>query len=172
MEALFGDGYQLTILRNLRQPGQFTAKETVNVIGPKGVLHKVRIIGPARANTQIELSRTDTYMLGIDAPVRDSGEIDGTPGTILMGPAGIVTVQNGCIIPRAHIHILDKRAEKLELNDGDKASILIKGDKTLCFRDVKVRIIHEGITEFHIDTDEANAACVETGDVALIEHTR
>lgn len=170
METLFGEGYQLTILRNLKQNGQFFAKETVNVITLKGVLQKVRIIGPARAYTQIELRRVDTNTLGIDAPIRDSGNIDGTPGGMLMGPAGLVSVENGCIIPRAHIHMLDKKAEKLELNDGDKVSILIRGEKTICFYDVKVRIIHEGLTEFHIDTDEANAAFVETGDVALIKH--
>lgn len=170
VEALFGEGHQLTVLRNLGQTGQFAAKETVNVVGSKGVLQQVRIIGPERSRTQIELSRTDTYTLGIDAPIRDSGDVDDTPGAVLIGPKGVVVLDHGCIIARAHIHMLAKSAEGLEIADGDKVSILIKGEKTVCYHDVKVRLVKEGITEFHIDTDEANAAFVETGDVGMIKH--
>lgn len=170
VERLFGVGYQLTVLRNLGQSGQFAAKETVNVVGRKGVLQQVRIIGPERAHTQVELSRTDTYTLGIDAPLRDSGSLENTPGAILIGTKGVVVLLHGCIVPRAHIHMLSKDAEKVEVADGEYVSILFKGEKTVCYHDVKVRLTKEGMTEFHIDTDEANAAFVETGDVAMIKH--
>lgn len=170
VEGLFGEGHRLSVLRELGQTGQFAAKETINVIGPKGVLQKVRIIGPVRLKTQIEVSRTDTFTVGIDAPIRDSGSVEGSPGAVLMGPKGIVILEEGCIIARAHIHMVAKAAEKLELNDGDKVTVLVKGEKSVCFNEVKVRLGDEGLTEFHIDTDEGNAAFVETGDLAMIKH--
>jgi len=170
VEALFGEGHQLTVLRNLGQAGQFAAKETVNVVASKGVLQQVRIIGPTRSETQVELSRTDTYTLGIDAPIRDSGQLKDTPGAVLIGTKGVVVITYGCIIARAHIHMLANQAERLEIADNEKVSILIKGEKTVCYHDVKVRLTNEGMTEFHIDTDEANAAYVETGDVGMIKH--
>lgn len=170
VEALFGEGHQLTVLRNLGQIGQYACKETVNVVGSKGVLQQVRIIGPVRSKTQVELSRTDTFTLGVDAPIRDSGDTENTPGAVLIGPKGVVVLEQGCMIARAHIHMMEKDAAALELADGDKVSILIKGKKTVCYHDVKVRMIDGGMTEFHIDTDEANAALIETGDVAMIKH--
>jgi propanediol utilization protein/N-acetylglutamate synthase-like GNAT family acetyltransferase len=170
VQALFGEGHQLTVLRDLVQAGQFAAKETVNVVGAKGVLQQVRIIGPVRKETQIELSRTDTFVVGIDAPFRDSGNVAGTPGAVLIGPKGVVVLEQGCIVARSHIHMLADKAERLELKDGDKVSILIKGEKTVCYHDVLVRTTDKGLTEFHIDTDEANAAFVDTGDVAMIKH--
>lgn len=170
VEMLFGKGSNLTVLRELGQAGEFAAKETVNVVGSKGVLQQVRIIGPARAKTQIELARTDTYILGIDAPLRDSGDVEGTPGAVLIGPKGVVVLDEGCIIAKSHIHMLTKDADKLEIANADKVSVLIKGEKTVCYHDVKVRVVKEGLTEFHIDTDEANAAYVDTGDLAMIKH--
>lgn len=170
VQALFGEGHELTVLRELGQAGQFAAKETVNVVGPKGVLQQVRIIGPARKESQVELSRTDTFTVGIDAPIKDSGDLKDTPGCVLIGPKGVVVLEHGCIIARAHIHMLTGDAERLEIKDRDKVSILIKGEKTVCYHDVLVRITDKGLTEFHIDTDEANAAFVDTGDVAMIKH--
>ncbi|CAA7602786.1 phosphate propanoyltransferase/2-acylglycerol O-acyltransferase [Acididesulfobacillus acetoxydans] len=170
IEALFGPGHGLTLLRELGQAGEFAAKETVNVVGSKGVLQQVRIIGPARAKTQVELARTDTYVLGIDAPLRHSGDVEGTPGAVLIGPKGVVVLNQGCIIAKAHIHLLAKEAEKLELAQGDEVVVLIKGEKKVCYYDVKVRVVEKGMTEFHIDTDEANAAFVDTGDLAMIRH--
>lgn len=170
VEALFGQGKDLTVLRELGQAGEFAAKETVNVVGPKGVLQQVRIIGPARAKTQVELARTDTFVLGIDAPLRDSGDVENTPGAVLIGPKGVVVLEQGCIVAKSHVHLLSKDAEHLELANGDKISILIKGEKTVCYHDVKVRLVENGITEFHMDTDEANAAFVDTGDLAMIKH--
>lgn len=170
VEALFGQGQELTVLRELGQAGEFAAKETVNVVGRKGVLQQVRIIGPARAKTQVELARTDTFVLGIDAPLRDSGQVEDSPGAVLIGAKGVVVLNQGCIIAKAHVHLLRKDAERLELGDGDRVNILIKGDKTVSYYGVKVRLVDHGLTEFHIDTDEANAAFVDTGDLAMIKH--
>ena len=170
VEALFGKGYQLTVLRELGQKGQFAAREAVNVVGSKGVIQQVRIIGPARNHTQVEVSRTDTFTLGIDAPLRNSGKLEETPGVVLIGPKGVVVLKQGCIIAKAHIHMLKEHAEKLEISDGDQVSVLLKGEKTVCYHDVLVRIAKDGMTEFHIDTDEANAASVDSGDVGMIKH--
>jgi len=170
MEILFGQGSELTVLRDLGQAGQFAAKETVNVVGTKGVLQKVRIIGPTRSETQVELSRTETYPLGIDAPLRDSGDLLGTPGAVLIGPKGVVVLDHGCIIAKAHVHMLTKNAKRLDLSESDKVSILLKGEKIVSYHDVTVRLVDDGITEFHIDTDEANAAFADTGDMAMIIH--
>ncbi|MHB9094947.1 MAG: phosphate propanoyltransferase [Eubacteriales bacterium] len=170
IDALFGKDYKLTVAKDLAQRGNFAARETINIVGSKGVLERVRVVGPTRAITQIELSRTDTVKIGIDAPIRDSGDLKGSPGLVLIGPKGPVIVDQGCIIPRAHIHMARRKAEALDLIDGDKVSILIKGTKVVCYHDVLVRITETGETEFHIDTDEANAAFVDTGDLAMIKH--
>ncbi len=170
VEALFGKGYQLTVAKELAQKDNFAARETVNVVGSKGVLERVRIVGPVRETTQVEISRTDAVKIGIDAPIRDSGDLEGTPGAVLIGPKGPVIIKNGCIIPRAHIHMSRDKAEILDLRDKDKVSVLIKGVKVVCYHDILVRVTDAGTTEFHIDTDEANAAFVDTGDLAMIKH--
>lgn len=170
IDVLFGNGYELTVAKELAQKGQFAAKETINIVGSKGVLEKVRIVGPARENTQVELSRTDAFKLGIDAPLRDSGDLENTPGFVMIGPKGPVIAEKGCIIPKAHIHMTIQRAAELDLTDGDILSILIKGSKVVCYHNVLVRLTESGETEFHIDTDEANAAFVDTGDLAMIKH--
>jgi len=139
-------------------------------VGSKGVLERARIVGPPRDASQVEISRTDAVKLGIEAPIRDSGDLDNTPGAILIGPAGPLVLSKGVIIPRAHIHMAKQKAESLDLNDRDKVSILIKGQKVVCYHNVLVRVTDAGETEFHIDTDEANAAFVDTGDLAMIKH--
>lgn len=171
IEILYGKGSELTVLRDLGQVGQFAAKETVNVVGPKGVLQQVRVIGPARSKTQIELSRTETFTLGIEAPLRDSGKLEDTPGAVLIGPKGVVVLDYGCIISKAHVHMLARNAEKLDLSESDTVSILMKGKKTVSYHNVTVRLVEKGVTEFHIDTDEANAAFAHTGDMAMIIHS-
>lgn len=170
VDALFGHGHKLTVAKDLAQRGNFAARETVNIVGGKGVLERVRIVGPPRDTTQVELSRTEAVKIGVDAPIRDSGDLKGTPGLVLVGPNGPVIINGGCIIPRAHIHMARKQADILDLYDRDKVSILIKGQKVVCYHDVLVRLTETGETEFHIDTDEANAAFVDTGDLAMIKH--
>jgi len=170
VDALFGTGYTLTVAKELAQEGHFAARETVNIVGARGVLERVRVVGPPREQTQVELSRTDAVKIGVDAPIRDSGNLAGTPGVVLIGPKGPVILDKGCIIPRAHIHMSGRKARKLDLFDRDKVSVLIKGTKVVCYHDILVRITETGETEFHIDTDEANAAFVDTGDLAMIKH--
>ncbi len=170
IDKLFGEGYQLTVAKDLAQRGNFAAKETLNVIGSKGVLERVRIVGPARKETQVEVSRTDAVHIGVEPVIRDSGDLDGTPGIVLMGPKGPAMIEKGVIVPRAHIHMAHPKAEQLEINDKEKVSVLIKGTKTVCYHDVLVRITETGETEFHLDTDEANAAFVDTGDLGMIKH--
>jgi propanediol utilization protein/ribosomal protein S18 acetylase RimI-like enzyme len=170
INVLFGANYQLTVNRKLPRNGEFIAKETLNIIGPKGVIEKVHIYGPAREKSQIEISRTDALNIGIDSPLRDSADLEETPGVILFGPKNHLILNNGCITPRAHIHMNIKNAEKLEINNQDKVSVLIKGTKTVCYHDVLVKVSETGKNEFHIDTDEANAAFVESGDLGMIKH--
>lgn len=170
VDQLFGPGYQLTPSRFLPNRIDFMAKETINIVGTTGVVEKVCIIGPARNLSQVEISRTDANQLGIEPVIRNSGDLQDTPGLILIGPRGPVILDQGCIIPRAHIHMTKAKAETLELTDRDKVSILIKGQKVVCYHDILVRVIEDGETEFHLDSDEGNAAFVDSGDLAMIKH--
>lgn len=169
-EILFGPGAQLTKLRDLMQPGQFAANETVTIIGPKGKFDNVRIIGPLRKYTQIEISRTDSFVLGVKPPIRDSGNLSGSPGLTIVGPKGKVELKEGCIIALRHIHFTPEDAQKLGINDKDYVKILVgkeKGRETI-FSDVICRVSKEYATECHLDIDEANAANVDNGDYIYI----
>lgn len=158
LAALFGPGAQLTPLRPLRQPGNFAAAETVSVIGPKGRLDGVRVLGPLRPRTQIEVSRTDSFVLGVEAPVRDSGDLEGTPRVILEGPAGRIET-DGLIIAARHIHTNPADAARLGLQHGERVEMRVgEGERGLLFAHVLVRVSPNAFTEMHIDTDEANAA--------------
>lgn len=170
IEALFGEGHELTVYKDLSQPGQYASKEKVNVVGTKGVLQGVRILGPARKKTQVEISQTDARQIGIDAPLRDSGDLEGTPGCILIGPKGPLVLDSGVIVAKTHVHFHTADGERLDIHDGDKISILVKGIKTLCFHDILARVGDTMKLDFHLDTDEANAAMIKTGDVAMIKH--
>jgi acetate kinase len=158
VDALFGPGYVLTEAAPLRQPGQWAAKERVILEGPKGRIERVAILGPERPRTQIEISRTDGFALGIDAPVRDSGKLDGTPTIRLIGPAGHVDT-DGLIIAARHIHTNPADAKRLGLEDGEYVEVNI-GDpeRGLVFGRTLIRVGENSFTEMHIDTDEANAA--------------
>ncbi len=158
VDALFGEGYALTPAMPLRQSGHWAAKERVTLVGPKGRLERVAILGPLRARTQIEVSRTDSFVLGIDVPVRDSGKLDGTPLVTVLGPAGSFST-NGLIIAARHIHTNPEDAEKLGLADGDFVDVRVGNeDRGLTFQRTLVRVTRGSFTEMHIDTDEANAA--------------
>jgi len=158
LEALFGAGYQLTLAHPLSQPEGWAAKETVEVIGPKGAFKQVRVLGPVRAATQIEVSRTDTFTLGIDAPLRDSGQLANTPQVRLRGPAG-EHVTDGLIIAARHIHMSPADAAQLGLNNGDRVDMKVgTGARATTFAHTLIRIKDTYVTEMHIDTDEANAA--------------
>jgi len=164
IEILFGAGAGLTVLKPLSQPGQFAANETVAVHGPKGSFAKVRILGPARKATQLEVSRTDAFSLGLNPPVRESGKIDGTPGIRIVGPAGEVTVDQGVIVAARHIHFHTSDAERWGIWDKQLLKVRVGGERGVVFENVIARVSDQFALDMHIDTDEGNAAGVATGD--------
>lgn len=168
LEILFGQGYQLKVMKDLSQPNQFAAEECVMVVGKKGVFEKVRILGPARKLTQIEISLTDSYALGVPPMVRDSGDTKGTPGCIIVGPKGSVTLKEGVIVAARHLHMHTKDAEKLGLKDLDRIAIKAPGPRSIIFNNVLARVNEQYALDFHLDTDEANAAGLKNGDMLEI----
>jgi len=164
VEALFGKDYQLTELRPLSQPGQFAAKETLTLIGPRNKIENVRILGPCRNFNQVEISRTDEFFLGIDAPVRESGKVANSPGITLQGPMGTVTLHEGVICAWRHIHMHPDDALEFGVEDRDLVSVEVhSGEKSLTFNNVLIRVSEQFKLEMHIDTDEANAAEINQG---------
>jgi acetate kinase len=158
LAALFGPDHELTVAHALRQPGNWAAKERLTLVGPKGQIEHVAILGPLRKRTQIEVSRTDSFALGIDVPVRDSGNLEGTPMIRLIGPAGQIDT-DGLIVAARHIHINPTDAEAMGLTDGQEIDVRVgSGDRALTFAGTLVRVQPTAFTEMHIDTDEANAA--------------
>jgi len=158
VEALFGPGHVLTEKSRLHIDSQYASEETVNLIGPRGRVDNVRAIGPERSRTQVEISRTEEFKLGIDAPIRESGDLDGTPGIILEGPAGRIEIPEGVICAQRHIHMTPEDADNYGLKDRDTVMVRIEGERELIFGDVVVRVRPDYKLEMHIDTDEANAA--------------
>lgn len=164
VETLFGKGTTLTKDKDLKQVGEFAAKETVTLVGPKGVIPKVRILGPVRKSTQMEISRTDGFTLGIAPPVRDSGKTQGSPGIVVVGPKGVATLDNGVICAARHIHMSDIDAQMFHVADGDRVTVKVAGLRGGTLANVLVRVHPEFRLEFHIDTDEANAVELKNGD--------
>ncbi len=157
VEKLFGAGYQLQEFKKLSQPGQFACKEQVTIVGPKGELKKVRVLGPERKATQVEISMTDSFALGIRPPVRMSGKTAGTPGCKLVGPAGTVEVSEGVIVAARHLHLSGEQAAMFGLKDGQAVSLKSGGERSVIFENVIVRAGKGHDMEVHIDTDEANS---------------
>lgn len=167
IDQLFGVGYELHSRRELSQRGQFAADERISVIGPRGRLDRVRLIGPPRKADQIEISRSDEFILGIDAPVRISGDLRNTPGATLEGPAGRTTIKSGVICARRHIHMSPEDAQRLGLRDYDSVQVRVDSDgRDLTFADVTVRVDPSFSFRLHLDVDEANAAGLKRGDSA------
>jgi len=164
IEILFGAGHQLTPTKDLSQPGQFATEETVTLVGPKGSMPGVRVLGPARKATQIELAATDTFKLGVKPPVRDSGELAGTPGLELVGPAGKVQLTEGTIIAARHIHMTLEDAQKYNLKDGDHVKVSVPGPRAGVFERVLIRVSPNYALDMHVDTDEGNAFGLKNGD--------
>lgn len=159
VEQLFGPGHQLAVYRPISQPGQFASTDTVTVVGPRGRIEHVRVLGPVRASDQVEISRTDEFALGLDAPVRESGDLAQTPGCRLEGPAGSVTLQSGVICALRHIHMSPADAAEFGVHDGEVVDVAIEGGaRELAFGGVKVRVSERFVLEMHVDTDEGNAA--------------
>ncbi|MEE1320867.1 MAG: phosphate propanoyltransferase [Acutalibacteraceae bacterium] len=162
LDILFGEGYELTKKKDLSQPGQYACEERVQVIGPKGSFPGVSILGPVRPETQVELSAGDARSIGVKAPIRESGDLEGSGGCKLIGPKGEVELNDGVIIAKRHIHMTPADAEKYGLCDKQIVDVKVVSDgRALTFGDVIVRVSPSYALAMHIDTDESNAAsCV------------
>lgn len=168
VEQLFGENYQLTPKFELSQPGQFAAEETVVVAGPKGSIERVRILGPARSLSQVEVSWTDAMKLGLKPPLRISGDIQGSSPVTLIGPKGSVVLNEGLIIAQAHIHMSPSDSAKFNVIDGQSVQIKVEGIRPIILSNVVIRVSERYRLEMHIDTDEANAGLIQQGTLAEI----
>ncbi|MCL2773043.1 MAG: phosphate propanoyltransferase [Oscillospiraceae bacterium] len=165
VELLFGKGHQLTVKKYLSQPGEFASEERVNVIGPKKEIKNVIILGPARKATQVEVAITDAIGLGINAPIRESGDVAGSGACKLVGPAGEIEISEGVIIAKRHVHLRPEDAEKFGVKDKQIVQVKVNtADRATIFGDVVVRVRDTFMPFMHIDTDEANA-CAANGNV-------
>ena len=172
VDILFGKGYELTKIKDLSQPGQFACKEQLTIIGPSmKAIEGVRVLGPERKASQVEISRTDSFTLKVKPPVRESGDIKGSAPITIIGPKGIVTLSEGCIIANRHIHMSLDEAKRYNVVDGEYVDVLLCGERKSMFYDVQIRAHKDFRLEMHIDTDDANAAGVGNGaKVKLIKH--
>lgn len=159
LDVLFGKGYELTVKKDLSQPGQYACEERVTVVGPKKAIERVGILGPVRPASQVEVSFTDARTLGISAPVKESGDIAGTPGCKLVGPCGEVEIANGVIVAKRHIHFTPAEAEAAGVSDKEIVKVKVESEgRTTIFDDVVVRVHPNFSAAMHIDTDESNAS--------------
>ncbi|MBR2460413.1 MAG: phosphate propanoyltransferase [Clostridia bacterium] len=164
VEILFGKGYELTKIKDLSQPGQFACKEQLTLIGPSmRAIEGVRVLGPERKRSQVEISRTDSYVLKVKPPVRESGDLDGSAPITIVGPKGIVTLSEGCIIANRHIHMSEEEGRAFGVTDGEYVDVEVNGERRSTFYDVQVRVNSAFRLEMHVDTDDANAAGIGNG---------
>jgi len=163
VEQLFGTGHILTPKADLSQPGQFACEETVTLLGPKSSIRKVRVLGPERNTTQVEISRTDEFALGIDAPIRASGKVEGTPGLRIEGPKGTIDLNHGVIQAQRHIHMSPADAQRFGVKDKQWVMVRVGGERGLIYDDVLIRVSDTYALDMHLDTDEANAADLQPG---------
>ena len=157
LEALFGEGYELTAKKHLSQPGEFASESRVDIVGPKGKIQGVTILGPTRPITQVEVSFTDARILGINCPVRESGKIQGSAPCTLVGPEGSVDLKEGVIIAKRHIHLTPEDAEKFGVSDQEIVLVKTEGERALVFDEVVCRVSPKFATAMHVDYDELNA---------------
>ncbi len=169
MDALFGVGSELTKKADLAQPGQFAANETVTVRGPKGEFKKVRVLGPLRDESQVEISLTDGFSIGVKAPIKESGHLDNTPGVTLIGPKGSVDLAQGTIVALRHIHMDPETAQKLGVADKDIVEVETFGERAGVLGNVLVRVSDKYALEMHVDIDEANACSLRNKDYVVIK---
>ncbi|MBY0754595.1 phosphate propanoyltransferase [Clostridium sardiniense] len=168
LEVLFGKGYVLTKKSDLKQPGQFAANETVTIRCQKGEFKKVRILGPIRERSQVEISLTDSFRLGIKAPIKESGHLENTPGVELIGPNGSVKIEQGTIVALRHIHMPPEYAEKIGVKDKEIVEVETLGEREGILGNVLVRISDKFSLEMHIDIDEANACALKNNDFVIL----
>lgn len=164
LETLFGKGYKLTPIKDLSQPGQYACKETLTIVGPSmRPIEGVRVLGPVRRTTQVEISKTDSYVLKVKPPVRESGNIAGSSPIMIIGPKGAVSIPEGCIIANRHIHMSPDDAKLFGLRDCDTVTVDVLGERRTRWFDVQVRVHPDFRLEMHVDTDDANAAGIGNG---------
>ena len=169
MDVLFGKGSELTWKQDLKQPGQYACQETVIVRGPKGEFKKVRVLGPLRPETQLEISKTDSFTLGVSTPVRESGDLKGTPGIEIIGPAGSVKKDQGVIVALRHIHMSTEDAKKFGVKDKDVVDVIVGNEtRKAILTNVLVRVSDKFVLEMHLDIDEGNAVGAGNNDPAYI----
>jgi len=171
VEVLFGKGYELKPNKNLSQPGQFACEETLTLVGPSmRAIEKVRVLGPLRKATQVEISRTDSFLLKVKPPVRDSGDLKGSADITIIGPKGVLQVKEGCIIANRHIHMTPADAAAFGVKDNDTVTVETDSQRRTRFYDVQIRVRDDFALEMHIDTDDANAAALGNGaKVRIVE---
>ncbi len=170
LQSLFGKDYALHPKKDLSQPGQFSCEERVGVVGPKGELQSVTIIGPVRKKSQVEISASDAWRIGLKPPVRESGHVEGSAPVKLVGPKGEVELSEGCMIAKRHVHLDPHTAEKFGVENGQIVKVACgANDRKLIFDDVVVRVSDQYAAAMHIDTDEANAAGIPTHGVLLLD---
>lgn len=168
IDMLFGEGYVLNKLKDLSQPGQYACKERVTIKGPKGSIPNVIVLGPARPETQVEVSLTDSSALGLKIPVKESGSIENTPGITITTERGSVVIDKGVIVAKRHIHITPKDAEKFGVKNQEIVSVEVLGKRPLIFEDTVIRVSEKFETYMHIDYDEANACGFTNGTLCRI----
>lgn len=165
IDVLFGEGYELTPIKDLSQPGQYACDEKVDLVGPKRTIKGVRVLGPARKESQVEVSLSDGFTLGSNVPVKGSGSLDGTPGVKLVGPKGEVELKQGLIAAARHIHMHTDDAKEFGVEDKQMVSIKTIGERALIFENVLIRVNPEFALEMHVDVEEGNAAGVKNCDL-------
>lgn len=168
LSVLFGPGYRLEKMRDLIQPGEYASTVTVDIKGPKGTLKGVRVLGPCRVSSQAEVSRTDTFTLGIKVELRDSGDIKGSSGARLIGPKGSVELNEGIIVARRHIHMTPADARRFKVSDKQVVRVRTLPPRAVVFEDVLVRVGENYALECHLDTDEANASDHKNGSYVYL----
>lgn len=169
LETLFGEGYELTPIKELSQPGQYACRELLTIVGPSlRPIENVRVLGPIRKASQVEISATDSYVLKVKPPVRESGKIEGSAPIRIVGPKGVVELSEGCIIANRHIHMSPSEAKAFGVNDGDYVDIDVNGKRRTRWFDVQVRVHKDFRLEMHVDTDDANSAGIGNGFIVTI----
>ena len=164
METLFGAGYELTPLKDLSQPGQYACKETLTIIGPAmRPIENVRVLGPLRKKSQVEISVTDSYVLKVKPPVRESGNLAGSAPITIIGPKGVVELKEGCIVANRHIHMSPADGAAFGIKDGETVTVDVLGKRRTRWYDVQVRVHPDFRLEMHVDTDDANAVGIGNG---------
>lgn len=172
LNKLFGEGYELTEKSYLKQPDQFASNETVTLRGVKGEFENVRILGPVRNNSQVEISMTDSFRLGLKPPIKESGMLDNTPGLELIGPKGSVQLSHGTIIALRHIHMNPEEAKTMGVKDKDIVEVETLGERQGILGNVLVRVSEKFSLEMHVDVDEANACSLKNNDFVILRKVR